>query len=117
MAANSQSRSIASLGKRFVNQIRTSSAVDSNLILRRAVHVSVYDKNVDEQVRPTLVPEEPLTRAVSETDWIPHPKTGVFGPADGQKLAVSEPKATIGSVLEEKAFYRPLENLEKPAHP
>ncbi|XP_071712136.1 late embryogenesis abundant protein At5g17165-like [Rutidosis leptorrhynchoides] len=117
MAANSQSRSIASLGKRFVNQFRTSSAVDPNLIFRRAVHVSVYDKNIDDQVRPTLVREEAITRAESETDWVPHPKTGVFGPADGQKSFGSEPAATNGSVLEEKAFYRPLENLEKPTHP
>ncbi|KVI07539.1 late embryogenesis abundant protein At5g17165-like [Cynara cardunculus var. scolymus] len=119
MAANSHSRSIVSLGKRFVSQIRTSSARDPPLILRRAVHVSVYDKNIDDQVRPTLVPEEAITRAEPEKYWAPHPKTGVFGPAD-EAAAASEPGATdasSGSVLEEKAFFRPLENLEKPAHP
>ncbi|MTV28522.1 hypothetical protein FTX61_24525, partial [Nitriliruptoraceae bacterium ZYF776] len=102
----------------FVNQIRTSSS--PSLILRRGVHVSVYDKNIDDQVRPTLVPEEAITRAESETDWVPHPKTGVFGPADEQNPGGAYrtvPAAKNGSVLEEKAFYRPSENLDKPIHP
>ncbi|KAJ9546189.1 hypothetical protein OSB04_025896 [Centaurea solstitialis] len=120
MAANSNSRSIVSLGKLFVNQIRISSARDPAPILRRAVHASVYDKNIDDQVRPTLVPEEAITRAEPEKYWGPHPKTGVFGPADEAAAAGSEPGSTNASsesVLEEKAFFRPQENLEKPAHP
>ncbi|KAI3783883.1 hypothetical protein L1987_42972 [Smallanthus sonchifolius] len=119
MAANSQIRGIANSGKRFFSQIRTSSAVDPTLILRRALHVS-YDKNIDYQVRPSLVPEEAVTRTEPEKYWAPHPKTGVFGPAGEQNLggaSGSEPSATGGSVLEEKTFFRPLENLEKPNHP
>ena len=123
MAANSQSLGIVSLGKRFVSQIRTSSARDPTLILRRAVHVSVYDKNIDDQVRPTLVPDEAITRPEPEKYWAPHPKTGVFGPADEQNpgsatgLEAGATNASSGSVLEEKAFFRPQEDLEKPAHP
>ncbi|CAI9302231.1 unnamed protein product [Lactuca saligna] len=120
MAANSQSRGIATLGKRFVSQIRSSSARDSSLNLRRGVHVSVYDKNIDEQVRPTLVPEEAITRKDSEQYWAPHPKTGVFGPVDegdSGGAAGSEAAGVDGSVLEEKAFFRPSENLDKPVHP
>ncbi|KAI3807935.1 hypothetical protein L1987_23873 [Smallanthus sonchifolius] len=120
MAANSHRRGIASLGKRFVSQIRTASAVDPNLIFRRAVHVSVYDKNIDYQVRPSLVPEEAVTRAEPEKYWAPNSKTGVFGPADEKTpgdASGPKPAAVDGSVLEEKTFFRPLENLEKPVHP
>lgn len=84
------------------------------------MHQSVYDKNVEDQVRPSLIPEEAITRAEPEKYWAPHPKTGVFGPADEKTLggvSRSEPAAADGSVLEEKTFFRPLENLEKPAHP
>ncbi|KAI7755018.1 hypothetical protein M8C21_020185 [Ambrosia artemisiifolia] len=101
---------------RFINKIRTASAVDPNLILRRGLHVS-YDKNVDDQVRPSVVPEEALTRTQPEKYWAPHPKTGVFGPEDEQNPVGSEPAAKNGSVLEQKAFFRPLEDLEKPTHP
>ncbi|KAF5790929.1 putative Late embryogenesis abundant protein [Helianthus annuus] len=111
----------ASFGNRFLSQIRTSPAVHPNLVvLRRAVHVSVYDKNIEDQIRPSLVPEEAVTRAEPEKYWVPDPKTGVFGPAGEKSIGGalgSEPKAVDGSVLEQKAFFRPLENLEKPTHP
>ncbi|XP_076947857.1 late embryogenesis abundant protein At5g17165-like [Bidens hawaiensis] len=116
MAANSHSRGLASLGKRFVSHVRTSSAVHPNLIFRKAVHVSVYDKNIDDQVHPSLVPEEALTQAQPEKYWAPHPETGVFGPAHEKTLGGSKPEVH-GSVLEEKTFFRPLENLEKPVNP
>ncbi|KAK9069861.1 hypothetical protein SSX86_010257 [Deinandra increscens subsp. villosa] len=121
MAANSQRRGIASLGKRFISQIRTSSAVDPTLVLRRSLHAS-YDKNIDDQVRPTLVPEEAVTRTEPEKYWAPDPKTGVFGPVDelnpgGAGAFGSQSSVMDGSVLEEKTFFRPLENLEKPTHP
>ncbi|KAI3807934.1 hypothetical protein L1987_23872 [Smallanthus sonchifolius] len=120
MAANLLIQGIASLGKRFASQIRPASAVDPNLIFRRLVHVSVYDKNIDEQVRPSFVPEEAITRTEPEKYWAPHPKTGVFLPADEKNLGAigSEPAAVDGSVLEEKTFFRTLENLDKPTdHP
>ncbi|KAL8142709.1 hypothetical protein V2J09_015741 [Rumex salicifolius] len=82
----------------------------------------VYDKNVDEHVRPAFVPDD-MIQQKSEY-WAPHPHTGVFGPA-------SEPSSIVGahstaavtsggsesSVLEQKAFFRTAENLDKPQHP
>ncbi|CAK9172486.1 unnamed protein product [Ilex paraguariensis] len=123
MASNLQSRRFVSLGKRFVNQICTGSARDStqssSLTLRRAVHVSVYDKNPDDQIHSTVVPDE-VIEPQSDKYWAPHPKTGVFGPAtDGGERAfhTSHVVASEGSVLEQKAFFRSLEDLEKPPHP
>lgn len=83
---------------------------------RRSVHVSVYDKNPEEQSRPSLVPDHVIS-AQPEHYWSPHPQTGVFGPAKDHKpdrgFHVS---VAAESVLEQKAFFRPLENLEKPIH-
>jgi len=79
--------------------------------------VSVYDKNPDEQANPTVVPDE-VIQPKSDKYWEPHPKTGVFGPAstDGNQIFHSSlaNASEGGSVLEQKAFFRPLEDLEKP---
>ncbi|KAJ0893185.1 putative Late embryogenesis abundant protein, LEA_3 subgroup [Helianthus annuus] len=95
---------LLSFGNRFISQIRTSSAVHPNLVvLRRAVHASVYDKNIEDQIRPSLVPEEAVTRAKPEKYWVPDPKTGVFGPAGEKSTNAAsgfEPTAVNGSVLE-----------------
>ncbi|KAL8233057.1 hypothetical protein R6Q57_002835 [Mikania cordata] len=115
MAINPEIRAITSFGKQLITQIRTSSTVHSTLILRRTLHAS-YDKNIDYQLRPSLVPEEPLTRTEPEKYWTPHPKTGVFGPTDKQHPG-GEPTPRVGSVLEEETFFRPLENLDKPTYP
>lgn len=84
------------------------------------MHASVYDKNVDEQVRPTVVPDE-VSQHESEKYWAPHPKTGVFGPGSDKNQGTAFATAANesgGSVLDERAFFRPLEDLEKPApHP
>ncbi|OVA18468.1 hypothetical protein BVC80_1833g148 [Macleaya cordata] len=141
MAANSQSRGFASFGKRFVNQIWSShsspnpssrsllpdsSSPTSTLIIRRGAHFSVYDKNVDEQVRPTVVPDD-VIQPQSDKYWGPHPQTGVFGPASegstgGGPTGTGDfnypPRNGGGesgeSVLEQKAWFRPLEDVEKP---
>ncbi|XAR52101.1 hypothetical protein NMG60_11020002 [Bertholletia excelsa] len=124
MAANSQGRALVGLGKRFVSQIRAGSPRDltnsPSLAARRAVHASVYDKNVDDQVHPSVVPDD-VIQPESEKYWAPHPQTGVFGPATGQNPATGGnrgiPSSVNGgedSVLEQKAFFRPLEDLEKP---
>ncbi|XP_052198936.1 late embryogenesis abundant protein At5g17165 [Diospyros lotus] len=129
MAANSQNtRGLVGLGKRFVNQIRVGSSSDParspSLPFRRAVHASVYDKNVDDQVRPTVVPDD-LIQPESDKYWAPDPKTGVFGPAAEHKPSSAGIKEPAGrhsvvngvgsdSVLEQKTFFRPLEDLEKP---
>ncbi|KAA8533495.1 hypothetical protein F0562_031071 [Nyssa sinensis] len=126
MAANSQSRGLVSFGKRFVNQIRAGSSRDptqgSSVTHRRAVHVSVYDKNPDDQVRPTVVPDD-IIQPQSDKYWEPHPKTGVFGPATEHNHSAGSERGLHAnggeeSVLEQKAFFRPLEDLEKPPpHP
>ncbi|CAI9775090.1 unnamed protein product [Fraxinus pennsylvanica] len=122
MAANLQSRRLASFAKRFLSQITPSnSLLIPSYSLTRSVHVSVYDKNVEENVveenvQPTVVPDDVIS-PLSDEYWEPHPETGVFGPAtDGDKPAIDgEPlKANGDSVLEEKAFFRPLEDLEIP---
>ncbi|OIT21768.1 PREDICTED: uncharacterized protein LOC109218476 [Nicotiana attenuata] len=125
MAANLQSRGLVSLGKRVVNQISYASARTSanspSLSGRRGVQTSVYDKNPEDHVRDSVVPDE-VIEPQSEKYWGPHPQTGVFGPAatdsaGGERGFHSSPAtAAAASVLEEKAFFRPLEDLDKPPH-
>ncbi|KAL7108107.1 hypothetical protein ACP275_06G094400 [Erythranthe tilingii] len=127
MAANLQSRALASFGKRFVGQIRSRYSVagaGAPSLSLRGVHVSVYDKNVEEHVHAGVVPDD-LIRPQSEKYWSPHPQTGVFGPAADHKLTTVSGagggdhrglhmNAGSDSVLEQKAFFRPLEDLDKP---
>ncbi|XP_015070115.1 late embryogenesis abundant protein At5g17165 [Solanum pennellii] len=122
MAANLQSRGLVSLGKRVVNQISYASARTTanspSLSGRRGVQTSVYDKNPEDDVRDSVVPDE-VIEAQSDKYWAPHPQTGVFGPADtggAERGFHSSPAtaATAESILEQKAFFRPLEDLEKP---
>ncbi|CAI9767771.1 unnamed protein product [Fraxinus pennsylvanica] len=85
----------------------------------RGVHVSVYDKNPEEHVCPTVVPDDVIA-SQSDKYWAPNPQTGVFGPeTDHNPTAGSPSTASVGedSVLEQKAFFRPLEDLDKPPHP
>lgn len=91
---------------------------------KRAAHTSAYDKNLDDQVHPTVVPDD-VIQPQSEKYWAPHPQTGVFGPeAAGAGSGFNSSPATANghnnsdSVLEEKAWFRPtsLEDLEKPHH-
>ncbi|KAL7147225.1 hypothetical protein ABFS83_06G093800 [Erythranthe nasuta] len=126
MAANLQSRALASFGKRFVGQIRSRDSISvagagAPSLSLRGVHVSVYDKNVEEHVHAGVVPDD-LIRPESEKYWSPHPQTGVFGPAADHKLTTVSGgdhrglhmSAGSDSVLEQKAFFRPLEDLDKP---
>ncbi|KAJ0013606.1 hypothetical protein Pint_21474 [Pistacia integerrima] len=136
MAANSKStREIANLGKRVVNHFFTrdpahsavtrASRLVSSSSSSRAAHNSAYDKNIDDQVRPAIVPDD-VIQPLSDKYWEPHPQTGVFGPAvenragaGGEREYYSSPANGSGeSVLEEKAWFRPtsLEDLEKPLH-
>ncbi|KAK9095615.1 hypothetical protein Scep_027084 [Stephania cephalantha] len=122
MAANSQSgRGIASLGRRFVSQIWTgrnpspASFSPVSGLSRKGVHTSVYDKNIDEQVCPSVVPDD-VIEPESDKYWAPHPQTGVFGPAsDPNNAAPASTSNRNGgeTVLEQKAWFRPLEDVEK----
>ncbi|KAK4285015.1 hypothetical protein QN277_001766 [Acacia crassicarpa] len=124
MAANSSSRGIASIGKRFVSQIWL-----ANTSSRRATYSSSYEKNLDDQVSPSAVPDDVIQAAQSDKYWAPHPQTGVFGPASEQAGASSATNgnggdrsfhsaadAGVETVMEEKAWFRPvsLEDSEKP---
>lgn len=95
------------------------------IICRRLLHGSVYDKNIDDHVCPVVVPDE-LIQPQSDKYWAPNPNTGVFGPdaeqnaaarAMGRGFYMSPADGGAESVLEQKAFFRPLEDLEKPQHP
>ncbi|KNA10621.1 hypothetical protein SOVF_142650 [Spinacia oleracea] len=126
MAANSSCRGVTTFGKRVVTQILTHSPTRSLSAApassRRSLHASVYDKNVEDHVRPALVPDD-MIHPHSDKYWSPNPSTGVFGPATDQNAAAergfhtSPSKAGYESVLEQKTFFRPLEDLEKPQHP
>ncbi|XP_061946233.1 late embryogenesis abundant protein At5g17165-like isoform X2 [Populus nigra] len=124
MAANFKNTGI--LGKRVVNQIWTPNSTRSfsvsNTPSLRGAHTSVYDKNLDDELRPNVVPDD-VIKPQSDKYWAPHPRTGVFGPATEQHLSEISggDSASAGDggqdpVLEEKAWFRPtsLEDLEKP---
>ncbi|CAA0813095.1 Unknown protein [Striga hermonthica] len=116
MAANLKSRGLASLGKRFVGQIHSRDPVSAAPYTLRSIHNSTYDKNVDENTHSTVVPDHLMPPQVEEY-WAPHPKTGVFGPSSDDKQSLgldSGGYPSAESVLEQKAFFRPLEDLEKP---
>ncbi|KAL2349407.1 hypothetical protein Fmac_003407 [Flemingia macrophylla] len=127
MAANSSSRGITALGKRVADRIWTSS---SPLTLRRGAAYSssgLYDKNPDDQIHSGPVPDDVIHATQSGKYWAPHPQTGIFGPpgdqvgaapstSGGERSFHSDSEVTTGSVLEEKAWFRPtsLEDCEKP---
>ncbi|KAF8380778.1 hypothetical protein HHK36_028272 [Tetracentron sinense] len=127
MAANSNGRGFVSFGRRFFNQIWSGSFRDPTKVpsppisaFRRGAHISVYDKNVDDQVRPSVVPDD-VIQPQSDKYWGPHPQTGVFGPTAEDKAGTGgerghhSPPANGGdSVLEQKAWFRPDEDVAKP---
>ncbi|XP_055830828.1 late embryogenesis abundant protein At5g17165-like [Solanum dulcamara] len=123
MATNLQKGGVVSLAKRFVNHISYSSARNSanssrGLSGRRAVHMSVYEKNPEEYVS-LRVPDE-IVETESDEYWTPHPQTGVFGPGTNHIINYGEYGShfsTVDSVLEQKTFFRDLEDLEKPIYP
>lgn len=85
-------------------------------VSRRYIHSSVYEKNEDEGARLTRVPED-VIQPKSEKWWLPHPKTGVFGPAEEQGWAGGDHhhsrENSDESVLEQKAWFRPFEDVQK----
>ncbi|KAL9225089.1 hypothetical protein vseg_001053 [Gypsophila vaccaria] len=124
MAVNlSSSRKFATaLGKRLATHPPSSSSAPSlSLLSRRSVHGSVYDKNIDDHVRPAVVPDH-IIQLQSDKYWAPNPHTGVFGPAAEQNSGAgiergfhtSAANGGSESVLEQKAFFRPQEDLDKP---
>ncbi|CAO2043563.1 unnamed protein product [Urochloa humidicola] len=116
-AASIKGRAIAGS---FVSRVLAGKAAASP---RRAVHASAYDKNLEDQVRPAFVPDDVIGGAANpDKYWAPNPKTGVFGPAavDPNLAAAAAAGATdaaangASSVLDQKVWFRPLEDVEKP---
>ena len=83
---------------------------------RKCVHSSVYEKNVDEGVYLNGGPED-IFHPPSPKSWVPHPKTGVFGPAEEQSWAGGDHhnshEKTAESVLEQQAWFRASEDVQK----
>nr|DAD36477.1 TPA_asm: hypothetical protein HUJ06_007118 [Nelumbo nucifera] len=92
-------------------------------VCRRGAHISgyEYEKNIDDQVSPSVVPDD-VIQAQSDKYWAPHPHTGVFVPATenkdragGEGGGFQAPPANGGnSVLDQKFWFRYLEDVEKP---
>jgi hypothetical protein len=76
------------------------------------VHASTYDKDIEEHVRPTIVPDEVID-ANSDKYWGPNPNTGVFGPANPTVSARPTGPAgdSTGTVLDQKVWFRPSEDV------
>ncbi|XP_075502425.1 late embryogenesis abundant protein At5g17165-like [Primulina tabacum] len=120
MAANFQSRGLASFSKQLVSRVRSRDSTVISILIKRGVHVSTYDKNPDEDHSHSAVVPDNVIPSQTQQYWAPHPKTGVFGPAKEGPALVDEDGGSNGgtdSVLEQKAFFRPLEDLDKPHHP
>ncbi|KAJ3707068.1 hypothetical protein LUZ61_010773 [Rhynchospora tenuis] len=107
MAANSKGRVIAGIvGKRFANFTLSSARAIPLSASRRNVHASSYDKNVEDHVRPTVVPNYVIDTN-SDKYWGPHPKTGVFGPAVGGGTTDQyQSTNSTSSVLDQKVWFR-----------
>eukprot|EP01018_Ginkgo_biloba_P020102 Gb_09553 [translate_table: standard] len=82
----------------------------------KSVHSSVYEKNEDEDVHSNRVPED-IVHPKSQKSWVPHPKTGVFGPPEEQSWVGEDHHHSYEksgeSVLEQQAWFRPLEDVQK----
>ncbi|XP_011626953.1 uncharacterized protein LOC18443899 [Amborella trichopoda] len=85
--------------------------------LRRAIHTPVYDKNLDDHVLPSTVPDEVIAPE-SDKYWSPHPSTGVFSPIPKEVAATasSSSTSTPDSVLHQQAWFRPLEDVDNNHH-
>ncbi|RAL51518.1 hypothetical protein DM860_011020 [Cuscuta australis] len=121
MAANLQKSSgiAGGLGKLFGRKIvtRANSPSSSAPLFSRGVHASAYDKNPEEHAPHSPVPDEIIQQVQSDKYWAPHPHTGVFGPDTANHLQAASTATLPGSALDQKAFFRPLEGLEKPDPP
>lgn len=76
------------------------------------MHASTYDKDIEEHIRPTIVPDEVID-ANSDKYWGPNPSTGVFGPANPTVGARPTDQAgeSTSTVLDQKVWFRPSEDV------
>ncbi|EOA31723.1 hypothetical protein CARUB_v10014932mg [Capsella rubella] len=104
--------------KHIVNTRASPRATVSALFSPRSGHSSAYDKNVEDELHASAVPDE-VIKPDSDQYWSPHPQTGVFGPSTADHSSASEGAARQDSaVLEETAWFRPtsLEDSDKTHH-
>ncbi|ESQ49788.1 hypothetical protein EUTSA_v10021768mg [Eutrema salsugineum] len=123
MASGSKSSQlITGLRKQLVNAIfpRASpraTASASALLASRNGHSSGYDKNVEDELQASAVPED-VVKPDSDKYWSPHPQTGVFGPSTTEDSPAAEAARQNSAVMEETAWFRPtsLEDSDKTHH-
>ncbi|VVA96294.1 unnamed protein product [Arabis nemorensis] len=84
---------------------------------RRSGHSSAYDKNVEDELQASAVPDE-IIKPDSDKYWSPHPQTGVFGPSTTDHSPAADAARQDSAVLEETAWFRPisLEDSDKTHH-
>ncbi|XP_010506826.1 PREDICTED: uncharacterized protein LOC104783339 [Camelina sativa] len=120
MATRSKSFKLITTGlrKHLVNTRASTRATASALFpSRRSGHSSAYDKNVEDELHATAVPDE-VIKPDSDKYWSPHPQTGVFGPSTTEHTPAAEGARQDSAVLEETAWFRPtsLEDSDKTHH-
>ncbi|CAH2055229.1 unnamed protein product [Thlaspi arvense] len=89
----------------------------STLLASRNGHSSAYDKNVEDELHASAVPDD-VIKPDSDQYWSPHPQTGVFGPSTAEHSPAAEAARQDSAVLEETAWFRPisLEDSDKTHH-
>ncbi|KAH9311305.1 hypothetical protein KI387_026340 [Taxus chinensis] len=80
--------------------------------LRKFEHVSNYGKNEDEIGSVNKVADDAIQISAKKW-WMPHPETGVFGPEEEKCVAKGDPQMDGSSVLEQHAWFRPDEDVQK----
>ncbi|CAF2103538.1 late embryogenesis abundant protein At5g17165 [Brassica rapa] len=118
MATRSKSfQLITGLRKLAVIPRASSRATATALLTSRSGHSSGYDKNVEDELQATAVPDD-VIKPDSDKYWSPHPQTGVFGPSTTDQSATAEATRQDSAVLEETAWFRPisLEDSDKTHH-
>ncbi|XP_057547792.1 late embryogenesis abundant protein At5g17165-like isoform X1 [Amaranthus tricolor] len=118
MAANTNFRGVFSFGKRFGTHFITQSpptcSISAAPAFRRSLHASVYDKNIDD------LPDYVVHPHSEKYYWSPNPNTGVFRPQSEHNTGVFNASSTTNggadSVLDQKAVFRSVQELDEP-HP
>lgn len=87
-----------------------------SLGFRKFVSESSYGKNEDQIGGVDKVPDDAM-EPDSKKWWMPHPQTGVFGPAVNDGVTNGDFQHTqnmdVSSVLEQQAWFRPAEDVQK----
>ncbi|KAI7726107.1 hypothetical protein M8C21_021579 [Ambrosia artemisiifolia] len=103
---NNHLRTIATAHPSFISALST--------VRQKLDESAAYEKEVEEEVDINVEVPDQVEEILHEPEeyWVPDPETGVFVPADAEEPAVS--CTTEETVLDDKAFFRPQEDLEPP---